>query len=230
MDEGRPLSQGLPRVLEPEVMDTVEDAIEYDSMDHSEVNRRFVDDLVAAGYAGGSTLDLAAGTALIPIELAKRFPDAKIWAIDLAVQMLYLARNNLEIAGIPHRVRLDRQDAKALTFPDDFFESVISNSLLHHLAEPAVAFRESLRVAQPGALLFHRDLLRPESEAEVSRLVDLYAGDATPYQRQLFDQSLRAALTMDEVRRMVAAEGFSHDSVQTTSDRHWTFAGRKRSS
>src|SRR5687768_5879686 len=98
------MNQPLPRVLEPEVMDTVEDAVEYDSMDHSEVNQRFVDDLVAAGYAGGTTLDLAAGTALIPIEIAKRFKDARIWAIDLAVQMLYLARNNLEIAGIPQRV------------------------------------------------------------------------------------------------------------------------------
>lgn len=230
MDETGSKSHGLPRVLEPEVMDTVEDAVEYDSMDHSEVNRRFVDDLVAAGYTGGTTLDLAAGTALIPIEIAKRFPEAKIWAIDLAVQMLYLARNNLEIAGIPQRVRLDRQDAKALTFPGGFFESVISNSLFHHLAEPAVAFRESLRVAQPGALLFHRDLLRPESEAEVARLVDLHAGEATPYQRQLFDQSLRAALTLDEVRRMVAAEGFSPECVQATSDRHWTFVVRKASS
>lgn len=229
MGDSGPMNQSLPRVLEPEVMDTVEDAVEYDSMDHSEVNRRFVDDLVAAGYTGGTTLDLAAGTALIPIEIAKRFADAKIWAIDLAVQMLYLARNNLEIAGIPQRVRLDLQDAKALTFPDDFFENVVSNSLFHHLAEPAVAFRESLRVAQPGALLFHRDLLRPESEAEVTRLVDLYAGDSTPYQRQLFDQSLRAALTLDEARQMVAAEGFSDDSVHATSDRHWTFIGRKGS-
>lgn len=209
-------------------MDTVEDAIEYDSMDHSEANRRFVDDLAAAGYAGGTTLDLASGTALIPIEIAKRFPDAKIWAVDLAVQMLYLARNNLEIAGIPHRVRLDRQDAKELTFPDEMFENVLSNSLLHHLAEPAVAFRESVRVAQRGALLFHRDLLRPESEAEVSRLVDLYAGEnPTDYQRQLLDQSLRAALTLDEVRALVAAEGFPEESVQATSDRHWTFVARK---
>ena len=32
----------LPRVLEPEVMDTAEEARDYDTMDHSEVNRRFV--------------------------------------------------------------------------------------------------------------------------------------------------------------------------------------------
>lgn len=35
----------LPRVLEPEVMDTVEEAVDYDAMDHGEVNRVFVEDL-----------------------------------------------------------------------------------------------------------------------------------------------------------------------------------------
>ena len=32
----------LPRVLEPEVMDTAEEARDYDAMDHSQVNRVFV--------------------------------------------------------------------------------------------------------------------------------------------------------------------------------------------
>jgi 2-polyprenyl-3-methyl-5-hydroxy-6-metoxy-1,4-benzoquinol methylase len=36
-------------MLEPEVMDSREDAWDYDSMDHGEVNRRFVEDLLAAG-------------------------------------------------------------------------------------------------------------------------------------------------------------------------------------
>ena len=36
----------LERVLEPEVMDTPEEARDYNVMDHADVNRRFVDDLV----------------------------------------------------------------------------------------------------------------------------------------------------------------------------------------
>ena len=35
----------IPRVLEVEVMDTPAEAADYNSMDHVEVNRRFVDDL-----------------------------------------------------------------------------------------------------------------------------------------------------------------------------------------
>ena len=38
----------LPRTLEPEVMDTPDDARDYDAMDHAEVNRLFVDHLLEA--------------------------------------------------------------------------------------------------------------------------------------------------------------------------------------
>ena len=38
----------LERVLEPEVMDSPEEALDYDSMDHSGVNQLFVDDMIAS--------------------------------------------------------------------------------------------------------------------------------------------------------------------------------------
>ena len=59
----------LERVLEPEVMDTVEEAQDYDSMDHSLVNEIFVQDLLATGPIEGEVLDVGTGTAQIPIEL-----------------------------------------------------------------------------------------------------------------------------------------------------------------
>ena len=37
----------LERVLEPEVMDTQEEAVDYNAMDHSTVNEVFVNDLLA---------------------------------------------------------------------------------------------------------------------------------------------------------------------------------------
>ena len=43
----------LPRTLEPEVMDTAEEAVDYDAMDHGEVNRRFVGDFLRARAAAG---------------------------------------------------------------------------------------------------------------------------------------------------------------------------------
>ena len=78
----------LERILEPEVMDTVEEAQDYDQMDHTQVNRVFVDDLIDADCPDGLLLDLGTGTAQIPVELSKRFPGFRILAVDLAGHML----------------------------------------------------------------------------------------------------------------------------------------------
>jgi hypothetical protein len=55
----------------------------------------------------------------------------------------------------------------------------------------------------------------------------MYAADTTHYQRNLFAQSLRAALTIEEICALVAAFGFAPDTVQMTSDRHWTWIASK---
>ena len=72
-------------------------------------------------------------------------------------------------------------------------------------------------------LLFHRDLARPHDEPTLRRLVGTYAAEATPLQRRLFAESLKAALTVEEVAQLVADFGFDPDTVRMTSDRHWTW-------
>lgn len=216
----------LPRTLEPEVMDTAELALAYNDMDHEEVNRRFVDDLLAVGDWGPDILDLGTGTALIPVELCRRVDDCRLMAADAAIHMLDMARLNIEIAGLIDRIQLDHVDAKKLHYADAYFDVVISNSLIHHIAEPLGVLREAVRVLRPGGLLFFRDLVRPDSEQKVRHLVETYAGSETEQQQQMLAESLRAALTVDEMRSLVAELGFSPDGVQMTSDRHWTWIGR----
>jgi ubiquinone/menaquinone biosynthesis C-methylase UbiE len=219
----------LSRVLEPEVMDSAEEAQDYNAMDHAEVNRRFVEDLVAAagGEISGDVLDLGTGTALIPIELCRRCEECRVVAVDLAAHMLYVARVNIELAEQTDRIRLDRIDAKGLPYDDGCFPVVISNSIVHHIPEPRAALAEAVRVAAPGGLLFFRDLMRPADDGEVARLVALYAGGENDHARQMFADSLRAALTVNEVRGLVGALGFPPETVTATSDRHWTWSARK---
>jgi hypothetical protein len=76
-------------------------------------------------------------------------------------------------------------------------------------------------------VLFFRDLMRPPDDATLRRLVDLYTAGANDHQRQLFADSLHAALTLDEVRAIVTAIGFEPDTVRSTSDRHWTWVAQK---
>jgi hypothetical protein len=44
----------------------------------------------------------------------------------------------------------------------------------------------------------------------------------------MFEDSLRASLTLDEVRTLVAQLGYDAETVQATDDRHWTWSVRKR--
>jgi ubiquinone/menaquinone biosynthesis C-methylase UbiE len=216
----------IERILEPEVMDSVEDARDYDAMDHAEVNRVFVLDLLAAWDSANPVLDVGTGTAQIPIELCLRHPFAEVVAIDLAEHMLELARENVRRAGFLPRIRLERENARAMSFPDGAFSAVISNSIVHHIPEPAFVIGEMVRVCRPGGTFFVRDLMRPPDEDTLRRFVDAYAGMANEHQRRLFADSLHAALTVEEMRALVAARGFDPGTVRATSDRHWTWCAK----
>jgi ubiquinone/menaquinone biosynthesis C-methylase UbiE len=223
----------LARVLEPEVMDTAEEARDYDAMDHAEVNRRFCEDLLAEGPVAGHLLDVGTGTALIPIELCKRAAGVTVLAIDLAEHMLALAKTNVARAGLSARIELAKVDAKDSGFADGAFAGAISNSIIHHIPDPARVFAEMWRVTRSGGRLFVRDLHRPADDAEVDRFVALYGGakPSDPAQHAswtnqvtLFRASLCAALTTDEVAAMVAPLGIPKDAIRMTSDRHWTLS------
>jgi ubiquinone/menaquinone biosynthesis C-methylase UbiE len=221
----------LTRVLEPEAMDTAEEAHDYDAMDHSGVNERFVTDFLAAHgpCRSGEILDVGTGPARIPIALASADPNARVVGIDLTQHMLIRARENVASAGLTERIRLEPADAKGLSYSSGTFEAVLSNTIAHHIPDPAPALGEMARVVAPGGTLLIRDLARPESLDEVAHLVQTYAGNEAPAARALFEASLHAALTLAEVRDMVQALGLPSSGVTMTSDRHWTWCWRRPS-
>ncbi len=213
----------IPRVLEPEVMDTPNDATDYDRMDHSEVNRRFASDFFSAcPQPAGIILDVGTGTAQIPIEMCRQNPAVTVHAIDLADEMLKLAAANVTAAGFADRITLELANGRRLTHRDGGFAAVVSNSIIHHIPHPFECFGEMVRVCAPGGLLFVRDLLRPLSDELLEHLVSTYAAECNPHQRQLFADSLRAALTLAEVQTLLVELGFAPDTAMQTSDRHWT--------
>ena len=219
----------LHRILEPEVMDTLEEAFEYDSMDHSKVNEVFCNDFFAARNLtdGAQILDVGTGTAQIPIAMCRRNSGLKITAIDLAESMLTLGNKNIQTARLQDSITLCQVDSKKMPYPDESFDQVVSNSIIHHIPNPLECFKEMIRVTKKDGLLFIRDLLRPFSMAELQNIVNLHAGDATPKQKQLFTDSLHASLSLTEVREMVKLFGFEGFTVIQSSNRHWTFTARK---
>ena len=212
----------MKRILEPEVMDTCEEAEAYDAMDHTAVNIAFVERVVELGANQGHFLDLGTGPAQIPILLAQRCLKIRITGIDLSVNMLTLGEQHVAEAGVADRVTLEHVDAKALPYPDQSFDGVISNSIIHHLPDPLTAFREISRVVRPDGLILIRDLMRPDTPQAAQALVDCYAADDTPYQKKLFYDSFLAALTIPEIEVMLAQAGLTDAIVVQSSDRHWS--------
>lgn len=216
----------LERVLEPEVMDTLQDAQEYDQMDHGKVNQAFVRDLLILTPPPGVWLDLGTGPAHIPILLARELANIEIVAADLAESMLDVAEHNVREAGLAERIHVVTQDAKAPSFVDGAFACVFSNSLVHHLPDAGEFWASCRRLVEPGGLLFVRDLARPRDQGTLDALVTTYAGDCTDYQRQLFAESLAAALTPEEVLAGAETAGLTGAAVVLNSDRHWTLTWR----
>lgn len=234
------------RVLEPSPDDPAADAAAYQAMDHRQVNINFVEDLLGGGSVGPRVIDLGCGPVGIPLLLSERwremesagvlsdsnFADGQlqIMAVDSSVDMLELASFEIELNGMQDMVWLQQID---LTDPESLQEglahTIISNTVLHHLPNPMTAIRVAMRALIPGGRLFVRDLVRPRSKEDAERLVEQHAHSESETEvaaeyapSQLLRQSLWASLTLEEAREMVSEAGLPSESVQMTSDRHWT--------
>ncbi|MBW4649593.1 MAG: class I SAM-dependent methyltransferase [Kastovskya adunca ATA6-11-RM4] len=213
----------MERVLEPEVMDTPEEAREYDAMDFTEVNTAFAQEVITLAPTTAKVLDAGTGTARIPILICQERPQWQITAIDLAESMLQLGIKNVEQAGLQEQITLEAVDAKQLPYGDRYFDLVISNSLIHHLPDPLPFLKELKRVLKPNGAIFLRDLLRPETEAIANRFVEEIGTEYDEHQKKLFRDSLYAAFTLDEVKQLIIdAASLEGVQIYQSSDRHWT--------
>ncbi len=209
----------MRRELEPQVMDGPEEAAEYDAMDHRAVNEAFVARLVELG-ARGRMLDLGAGPGQITLLACERIPGSSVFGVDLSESMLAIARARHARSNLGHRVQFELMDATDLSFEDHSFDTVFSNTILHHLPEPRKLLIEAWRVLRPGGALLIRDLFRPPDERTLDELVRRHAADATPRQRELFRASLKAALTPRELEELVAGIPLPGAAVVIDTDRH----------
>ena len=213
------MSSSLERILEPEAMDTAEEAESYDAMDHTAANAAFVDRLYELG-AGGHMLDLGTGPAHMPILICERDGSARVTGIDLAHHMLRVARHNVDASGLGERIELLHGDAKDLGLADASYDAVFSNTILHHIPDPRPFLREARRLVRPGGVLLVRDLFRPADAPTLEDLVSRHAADATPDQRELFAASLHAAFTPEELRELCDECGLEDAAVVVDTDRH----------
>lgn len=213
----------MQRVLEPEVMDSWSDAIEYDSMDFLEVNTAFAQRAITLGPPIlARVLDAGTGTARIPVLLCQMRSYWQVFGIDLAKNMLQIGSEHVEQAGLQQQIVLELVDAKQLPYNDEQFEMVISNSLVHHLPDPLPFFREVSRVLKPNGAILIQDLIRPPNHETMHNLVESIGNKYDAHQKQLFRDSLHAALTLAEVDYLISQANLQGVIVYQPSDRYWT--------
>ena len=174
----------------------------------------------------GAALDLGCGPADVTIRMARALPSWQVDGIDGAPAMLHLGRAAVRGAGLAERVRLTRVRLPHGRPPRAHYRLLFSNSLLHHLPEPAWLWDALKRHAAPGAAVFVMDLHRPKSEAAARRLVEAYASDEPERLRHDFLHSLCAAYTAEEVQAQLAAAGLPL-VVEPVGDRHWIAWGTR---
>jgi S-adenosylmethionine-diacylgycerolhomoserine-N-methlytransferase len=64
--------------------------------------------------AGGTVLELGCGTGRNLIAVAKRYPDAQLYGIDISNEMLITARANADKAGLSGRIQFAQGDASSV--------------------------------------------------------------------------------------------------------------------
>lgn len=213
----------MRRRPEPELMTEAEQVAAYGSADFEAPHSHFINLLLERlpeVKDVRSVLDLGCGAGDIAFRVAAAIPEAVVDAVDGSAEMLKFAAGLLERKpALSGRVKFVRSMVGDFESGGEY-DLIVSNSLLHHLPDPAVFWDAVKRLSSPGTFLFVMDLLRPESEEEAKRLTALYASSEPEVLQRDFYNSLLAAFDASEVRAQLAAAGLTHLKSERVSDRH----------
>lgn len=220
----------MERIPEPELMNEEEQAKAYACADFSEPHDLFIKTFQEKFPTLNTSfndvvLDLGCGPCDVIRRFASAYPDAGFHAIDGATEMLKHAQELNEKAGLTTRIKLIEGHLPDVNFPQQHYHAIISNSLLHHLADPFVLWESIQQHAKPFAHVFIMDLMRPVDEQTVEFLSAEYAANEPDILKNDFENSLRAAYTVNEVRQQLDEMGLANLSVEELSDRHMVIYG-----
>jgi ubiquinone/menaquinone biosynthesis C-methylase UbiE len=141
-----------------------EHAAEWDKIRKLHVADAAVESAIRDAFAGRqfrSLLDLGTGTGRM-LEMFGSGIERGL-GIDLSLDMLLIARDRLERAGLRH-CSVRQGDIYDLPLGDDTFDAVILHQVLHFLDDGARAVAEAARVLRPGGSLLVVDFAPHEQE------------------------------------------------------------------
>ena len=154
---------------------------------------------------GEVVLDLGSGGGIDVILSAKRVgPTGKAYGLDMTDEMLALARENQEKAGIEN-VEFLKGAIENIPLPDNTVDVIISNCVINLSGDKDRVLAEAFRVLKPGGRFAVSDVVvRGSVPADVRKSMELWVG------------CIAGALEESEYREKLARAGFEAVDVEPT--------------
>ena len=170
---------------------------------------------------GETVLDLGSGGGIDVLLSAKRVgPTGKAYGLDMTDEMLALARENQQNAGVENAEFL-KGAIESIPLPDASVDVVISNCVINLSADKRRVFAEAFRVLKPGGRFAVSDMVvKGQLPGPVRRSMEAWTG------------CFAGVLEEDEYRALLAEAGFEEVEVEPTriyraSDVRQVFEGYK---
>lgn len=112
---------------------------------------------------GDRVLDVATGTADLPLELLRHEIDLRVVGLDPSSGMLSIGERKVKHAGLDDRVELVFGDAQELPFPDSSFDAITMAFGIRNVPDRAMALREMSRVLKPARRVAILELSEPQN-------------------------------------------------------------------
>ena len=154
---------------------------------------------------GETVLDLGSGGGIDVLLSAKRVgPTGKVFGLDMTDEMLALANQNKERAGVEN-VEFLKGDIERIPLPDSSVDVIISNCVINLSADKKKVLAEAFRVLKPGGRFAVSDVVvRGEVPSEVRTSMELWIG------------CVAGALEEQEFLGLLLSAGFENPSIEPT--------------
>ena len=229
----------MNRVKEPELMDTNEQTEAYAGADFSSSEDSLINGLDKYLHTKKRELDkksliidVGCGPGNISEKLSIRWPSVQVLGIDGSEEMLKIAKkrqnfladeiNKTFLSYKLASLKSILKNSKCYQFNADI---LVSNSVLHHVHDPADFWNGLQVLSASSAVHYHRDLKRPETLEQAIYLQETYLPDAPEVLKKDFLASLCAAYTVNEMREQLNKFGLNSFKVSENGEYHLEIYG-----
>src|SRR5687767_330747 len=161
---------------------------------------------LAALEPGQTVLDLGSGGGIDVLLSARRVgPSGKVFGLDVTDEMLALARESQQKAGVTN-VEFLKGEIEDIPLPDNSVDVIISNCVINLSADKDRVLSEAFRVLKPGGRFAVSDVVVRDGNvpAELRHSMELWIG------------CIAGALEEESYRSKLARAGFDAIDVEPT--------------